>query len=193
MKNRIFCICFIFSIVSWLIPFVCRFFFTEIPEIVTVDQTTKIANPKTNYLITKVIVAFSENDNKTAFILICTNNLKNCILNIGGGTMLGIGTLLNLIFNGFILADIVISSYKSGLSIESILKTTLPHSFELVGFWLSGAIGFYIAWTIIRYMQGKEKFTVYFYKQIGLYSFMVFLIIIAAAYVESYVTALFIS
>jgi uncharacterized membrane protein SpoIIM required for sporulation len=44
------------------------------------------------------------------------------------------------------------STYKEGLCVKSILKVTLPHSFEFIGFWLSGAIGFYIAWNIILFV-----------------------------------------
>jgi hypothetical protein len=42
------------------------------------------------------------------------------------------------------------------MSIISILKVTLPHSFELIGFWLSGAIGFCIAWNIVQFIRGKK-------------------------------------
>jgi uncharacterized membrane protein SpoIIM required for sporulation len=73
------------------------------------------------------------------------------------------------------------------------LKVTLPHSFELIGFWLSGTIGFYITWNIIQLMRGKESFTIRFYKKVGFYSLAVFFIILAAAYVEAYISTSFIS
>jgi uncharacterized membrane protein SpoIIM required for sporulation len=73
------------------------------------------------------------------------------------------------------------------------LKVTLPHSFELIGFWLSGAIGFYITWDIIQFMRGKGTFTSHFYKRTGVYSLAVFFIILAAAYVEAYISTSFIT
>lgn len=100
--------------------------------------------------------------------------------------------MFNLLCNGFFIADIFVLSYKSGLSIESILKVTLPHSFELIGFWLSGAIGFCIAWNIIQFMRGTGSVTVYFYKRVGISSLAVFFIILAAAYVEVYISTSFI-
>jgi uncharacterized membrane protein SpoIIM required for sporulation len=95
-------------------------------------------------------------------------------------------------FNGFFSADMFVSSYKEGMDISTILKLTLPHSFELVGFWLSGAFGLCIAWNIIRFMKGKECFTVRFYKNTGIYSMVILFIILAAAYVEAYISISFI-
>lgn len=115
------------------------------------------------------------------------------MLNILGGVFLGLGTLLNLMLNGFLFADICVSSYEAGMSIPIILKLTLPHSFELIGFWLSGGIGFYIAWLIICFMRGKESFTSKSYKLIGIYSVIVFLIILSAAYVEAFISTIFIN
>jgi Integral membrane protein DUF95. len=90
--------------------------------------------------------------------------------------------------NGFSSSDIVVTSYKNGLSITRIIETTLPHSFELLGFWISGGIGFNITRAIIQFMRGKEYLYSVFYKKIGLYSILVFVIIITAAYVEAYIT-----
>jgi len=130
----------------------------------------------------------SEDDKQKVFVLIGMNNLKGCILNITGGVMLGLGTLLNLVYNGFFSADMFANSYKAGLSIETIFKITLPHSFELIGLWLSGAIGFYIAWNLIQFMSGKGRLTSKFYKTVGLYSLITFILIISAAYVEAYIS-----
>jgi uncharacterized membrane protein SpoIIM required for sporulation len=136
----------------------------------------------------KTIQLLHDGNKQEAFIEILKNNLRGCVLNVLGGVLLGLGTVFNLMFNGFFSADMFASSYKSGLSIGSILKVTLPHSFELIGFWLSGAIGFYIAWNIIQFMRGKGTFTSYFYKRIGICSLAVFIIILAAAYVEAYIS-----
>jgi uncharacterized membrane protein SpoIIM required for sporulation len=187
MKDKFFYFCLIVSVACWFIPFVCRIFFIEMPEVTTINAT-KISISGTENIEYKVIDALSKHDSKTAFKLILRNNLKCCILNMGGGVMLGIGTLLNLAFNGFVFADVGVKSYQSGLSIESILKVTLPHSFELIGIWLSGSIGFYITWNIIQVLRGKNGFTVRAYKILGIYSVIIFFIILSAAYVEAYIS-----
>jgi uncharacterized membrane protein SpoIIM required for sporulation len=189
-ENRIFFYLGIMSFFLWLLPFVIRFFF-EILEFSLLEhesQPMKIKN-----VITETIHLILNGDKRGSFILIFKTNIKSCFLNIIGGVCLGLGTFINLIVNGFSLADMFISSYNAGLSVESIVKVTFPHSFELIGFWLSGAIGFYIAWNIIRFMRGKESFTVHFYKRVGIYSLAVFFIILAAAYVEAYISTSFIS
>jgi uncharacterized membrane protein SpoIIM required for sporulation len=171
------------SFICWLLPFALRIFTFEVPEV----KIKQVENHNAT-IINQITQYVSENDNKTAFSLIFKNNLKGCILNIVGGVMLGIGTLVNLLFNGFFSADVFVSSYHSGLNITSILKVTLPHSFELIGFWLSGAIGFYIAWNIIQFMRGKNSFSTRFYKQVGIGFVAVFFIILSAAYIEAYIS-----
>jgi uncharacterized membrane protein SpoIIM required for sporulation len=153
------------------------------PEI-NVDQ---LENQTANSM-TKVMQLLNENDKYGAFIEIFKNNLTGCMLNIIGGVLLGLGTVFNLLFNGFFSADIFMSSYKAGMNIISILKVTLPHSFELIGFWLSGAIGFYITWNIIQIMKGKDNFPNHFYKQVGIGFLIVFFFILSAAYIEAYIS-----
>jgi uncharacterized membrane protein SpoIIM required for sporulation len=178
---------YIISICCWLLPFTIRLFFVEMPEITT-EQLEQLSAEKQQSAAQEVIQMLFAEDMHDAFWAIFKNNLKGCIISIAGGVLLGLGTLFNLMFNGFFSADIFASLYKSGLSIESMLKATLPHSFELIGFWLSGAIGFYLAWNIIRFMRGKGTFTNHLYKRTGIYSLVVFFIILAAAYVEAYVS-----
>jgi uncharacterized membrane protein SpoIIM required for sporulation len=171
------------SFFCWLLPFLLRIFFIEIPDIKVEQVEEQSLNS-----ITNVIQLLDENDKNGAFWIIFKNNIKGCVINIAGGVLLGIGTLFNLLFNGFFLADIFVYSYKAGMNISSIMKVTLPHSFELIGFWLSGAIGFYIAWNIIQFMRGKESFSTRFYKQVGIGSVAVVAIILAVAYVEAYIS-----
>jgi len=66
--------------------------------------------------------------------------MQGCILNVLGGGLLGIGTLFNLLLNGFCFADVCCRTYKLGMSITDIFALTLPHSFELIGFWISGSV-----------------------------------------------------
>nr|WP_264846631.1 stage II sporulation protein M [Capnocytophaga catalasegens] len=121
------------------------------------------------------------------FILIFKNNIKGCLINILGGVLLGIVTLFNLLINGFYSAHIFYSVYKAGFSISQIVEKTLPHSFEIIGFMLSGALGFYIAWNILLLVKGKNL-QVNFYKIIGTGSVIIFIIILCAAYVEAFIS-----
>jgi uncharacterized membrane protein SpoIIM required for sporulation len=178
----------ILSFIIWSFPFILRIFFWEIPE-----NDMGIEDNYQESIEVKITKMFEKGNLWPAFLLIFSNNIKSCIINIFGGVMFGLATLLNLFINGFYSADMFVRSYKAGLSIKTIFKITLPHSFELIGFWLSGAIGFYIAWNIIQFMRGKESFTVRFYKQVGFYSLAVFFIILAAAYVEAYISTSFIT
>jgi len=185
MKHKILFLFFILSFVCWLLPFIVRLFFVNIPEI----QVKPIENPQSiTITMDKIVLLLSENKKQDAFWLIFLNNIKGCLINIIGGFLLGLGTLINLMFNGFFMADIFASSYESNPNINLILRTTLPHSFELIGFWLSGAIGFYFAWNIIQFMRGKESFSSQFLKQTVIGILIVFIIIFSAAYVEAYIS-----
>jgi len=139
-------------------------------------------------LIDDIIQLLNEGNRKDAFVLIFINNIKGCLLNIVGGVVLGLGTFFNLVFNGFGSADMFVASYEAGLSINEILKATLPHSFELLGFWLSGGMGFYFAWSIIQFIRKNESFSSHFYKQMGVCAIIVFILILSAAYVEAYIS-----
>ena len=187
MRNKNFLLCFFVAFICWLMPFISSFFLDEYREFPVNEIETM--NLTEESVVNTVIEALRKNDNKSAFVIIFQNNLKNCILNILGGVMLGIGTFINIIFNGFVTGNVFDSYYNIEQNIDIILKTTLPHSFELIGFWLSGAIGFYIAWLIICFMRGKENFTPKACIRIGIYSGIVFLIILSAAYVEAFITS----
>lgn len=175
------------SFALWVMPFIIRVFFIDIPaEPMPVQSSVPINEPVTPAV--KVIESLQKNDRKNAFILVCRNNLKGCMINIGGGIFLGLGTSLNLMINGFYSADVFVTSYRSGQTISQIVNVTLPHSFELIGFWLSGAVGFYIAWNFILFIKSRECFTALFYKKVGALTAVVFIIILMAAYVEIYIS-----
>ena len=177
-------ICTALAISFWLIPFVIRLLFVEIPE----STKASTMGEAKETIITTIYDALDSKNNKAAFLLIFKNNLQGCFINIVGGVFLGLGTICNLSFNGFITADVFVNSFRNGFSLGNILKTTLPHSFELLGFWISGAIGFAISWKFIQFMRGKEEFTSLFLKQVGLWITIVFVVILCAAYVEVYIS-----
>lgn len=179
MKKKIF----LLSFLIWLLPFCIRLLLNISYENIS---PTDIAKEKT---VTSLIFdAVESHRNYEAFIIVFENNIKSCAINICGGVLLGVSTVFNLAINGFTTADVFVGSYASGFSVANIVKTTLPHSFELIGFWLSGAIGLIIAWQFLQFMREREDFTVTFIKQIGVLSFAVFVIILFAAYVETYIS-----
>jgi uncharacterized membrane protein SpoIIM required for sporulation len=188
--NKLFIYSILLAFALWFLPFMLRILVVEMPQIDT-DKLQQLPNVE-NKAVQETLQHLSDGNKQAAFVSIFTNNIKGCILNILGGVFLGLGTLISLAFNGFVFADVMVSIHSAGMSIHDILRTTLPHSFELIGTWLSGGIGFYIAWLIICFMQGKKSFTSRTCKLIGMYSIVVFLIILSAAYVEAFITPAFI-
>ena len=176
---------FIAALLCWLFPFIYRIFFIESP-IIENHQLAGHASDLQN-TVGNIMQALSDN-REEAFALIFANNLKGCLLNIAGGAFLGLGTVVNLMINGFYSADVFATSYNSGLTLQKILSVTLPHSFELIGFWLSGAIGFYIAWHFILFIRGKNHFNLLFLKRVIILTVIVFVIILSAAYVEAFIS-----
>lgn len=181
MVNKYF---FITAFLFWLLPAIVRLCAIDIPEIATSHTTTFEINSPAN----KTLYFLYNKDKYSAFITILKNNMQGCILNVLGGGLLGIGTLFNLSLNGFCFADVCCRTYKIGMSITNIFALTLPHSFELIGFWISGGIGLYIAWNIISFMHTNRMPTFKFYKNIGINLLIIFIIILSAAYIETYVS-----
>jgi stage II sporulation protein M len=170
------------SFLVWFLPFVLRLFFIDVPEI------KKIPSAKSIDIVNLITSHAVENDSWSVFCLIFVNNLKVCIINIAGGILLGISTIFNLIVNGFLAADTFATIYKNGTGVGQILKHTLPHCFEMIGIWLSGAIGFSLAKVIIDYMRGKELPKSDYFRFIGKWTMITVLIILSAAFVEAYVS-----
>ena len=182
MFNKKNVILFIISLTIWLFPFLLRLYNTE-TSVLEMNNNIQQEN-----IASQVIASFDREDYLSAFLLIFKNNIYGCIFNILGGVLLGIGTLWNLMLNGFMSADMFSNAHMAGLSINTIVKITLPHSFELIAFWLSGAIGLSIAWKLIQFMLGNDVFALRFYKKIGLWSIIVFITILCAAFAEAYIS-----
>lgn len=180
--KRMFWIFLLVSFLLWLIPFIIRLFFIDFVEI------KKPSSVNSFDIVGEITAHALKNDSWTVFCLIFINNLKVTVINIIGGMLLGLGTVSNLIINGFLAADTFAAIHKNGMPIGEILKHTLPHSFELVGIWLSGAIGFSIAKVIVDFMRGKELPNVDYFRFIGRCIIITVLIILLAAFVESYVS-----
>ena len=137
-----------FSILLWLIPFSIRFFLVD-PQ--NYQNSNSYSTPllKKESIVEQISQEVQKGERKYVFLLILKNNIKGCLLNIAGGTLCALGTIMtqsflctikNLSKIGFYSADVLVASYRAGNTISSILSVTLPHRFALVGLWLSGAI-----------------------------------------------------
>ncbi|WP_169801135.1 stage II sporulation protein M [Halalkalibacter krulwichiae] len=110
------------------------------------------------------------------------NNLFVCLILMSGIFLFSIPTFFLLMLNGFFLGTGVKSLLLIGLDIQEVLLKLLPHAiFEVVGFLISASIGLL---GLTFYFNSKKELT--FIKK-GLIS--VFFLILAAAFIEGFITA----
>lgn len=173
---------FVLSFLLWLIPFCAR-----IPMNISYENVPN-RNNVNNSALSILYEALEDSSSDEAFLLVFKNNIKSCMINVCGGVSLGVCTIVNLAYNGFATSDMFVVSYQSGFSLSDILKTTLPHSFELIGFWLSGAMGLMIAYRLLLFMRGREDISRDFLKQMCIMAFIVFVTTLCAAYVETHIS-----
>lgn len=168
------------SILLWLIPFIGRLLMGE--------QDLSQMPEMPNVLMQSMNDAYIKNDSYTMFLIIAKNNLYGCATNILGGILLSIPTIANLVINGFASSDMFETIHSNGMSIHDILKMTLPHSIELIGFWMSGAIGFMISFRLLKMMKDQIDFNIKSFGKLLTMCSAVFVIIVVAAYIEAYVS-----
>ncbi|MCF0191108.1 MAG: stage II sporulation protein M [Marinilabiliaceae bacterium] len=177
------------SFVVWLIFFLLRLTIDidySVDNSCQTDEDMESSSVIANEQV--IFEAISNGDDYSVFVMIFMNNIKGCIINILGGFLFSVGTFLNLAFNGFMMADTFRLAYDVGMDTEKILMTTLPHSFELLGFFLSGAIGMQITLEMIKLIKNKMCFTKRFFYDGLIQSLIVFVLIISAAFVEAYIS-----
>jgi len=174
---------FIISAILWCIPFFFRLYL--INDIGVSSANNAESTPK---ILNQLFIAHAENNRLEIFTLIFKNNLKSCVFNILGGVMLSLGTIVNLIMNGFITADIFYTVYRNGMGINQILKHTLPHCFEVIGIWLSGALGIYIAFSLFVFLKNNSLPTISFYRFVGKQIVFVIIIIALSAFIEAFIS-----
>ena len=126
------------------------------------------------------------------FIGIFRNNLCSLAVILMGTLLLGVPTLMGLLYNGFVLGAITfysielqkINSYIIGILI-------LPHGiFEVPAIIIAGAAGFKIPYEIIRYLMGKKEkpLTKEDIKEYLTLAFISIILIVIAAWIEANVT-----
>ena len=171
----------------WLIPFIIGLSLTT--DINHSTTSTVLNNKEISHsVVNDIFNAYSKNNRTEAFRLIFLNNLKVVIFNIVGGVLLGLGTFINLLQNGFYAANIFSIVHNNGLSWGKIVTFTAPHSIEMLGIWLSGGLGFYIAKAILDFIRNNKYPTDIFYKRIGLGFLVCTLIVLIAAYIEAFIS-----
>jgi stage II sporulation protein M len=173
---------FLLSFLIWLIPFIVGLFFGSSTTAASTNNQPLPAE------ISRIFDAYSTNNKQEVFSLIFVNNIKVAIFNIAGGVFIGIATFLSLLINGYATAVAFANMHQNGMPWGDIAKHTLPHSIELVGIWLAGAIGFSIAKKIVDAMRGLSLPSTQYFKQIGLYTLVSGLIVLLAAYIEAYIS-----
>ncbi len=119
---------------------------------------------------------------------IVTNNISCNINNLKGVALFGLPTVINVALNGLVhgnqLAQIIHHPYTEKGTLR--IKRILPHSFELIGLFLSGGVAFNVVWILIGIIRGRsDKF---WYSIIISISYIVISISITylAALVEAY-------
>lgn len=152
------------------------------------NEQEDYVQPIENQVVLDVMTAYSTGDRMKAFRLIFLNNLKVSIINVFGGVLLGIGTLINLLLNGFYTASVFSSIHANGMSWKEIFMHTAPHSIEMLGIWLSGGLGFFIAKSIYDFMINSICPAIKFYKTIGIGILVSGLFILVAAYIEAFIS-----
>ena len=170
----------------WMVPFATTLVLH--PSMERYDDLLISNNEQISSIIVQIKHSLDTKDSFRAFVLIFSNNIKGCAINIFSGVLFAIGTIFNVIINGFITADMLANAHRLGMPVQKIISTTLPHSFELFGFWLSGAIGFYLAWRMSLFVFKGQYMDKNVLKTILVLTSVVVFIILLAAYVEAYIS-----
>ena len=117
---------------------------------------------------------------------IAKNNLSVVTINIAGGMSLGVISVVNTIYNGFVLGYSlsVVSDY---IVWNQIFRHFLPHSIEIIGIILSCALGLKITIYVfnIIFTRGSIEFK---QMEFTIYLITTILIIFLAAILEFYIS-----
>lgn len=116
------------------------------------------------------------------FVHIAKNNLTVSIKTmIFGIFSLGCFSVIYIFYNG-LYSGMIIDDCLKYLSISELLKVTLPHSIEIIGLVLFGYIGYILS---AKILLDKMDYT---YLKVLLLFVVALIIIILAAFIESYIS-----
>lgn len=169
------------------IVYICSF---SVSLYICKNDTTRIDS--FNYKDVKIsgVKEYKELINKSSFErfkYIAANNEKVLLLNYTGAFSLGLSSVVLTAFNGFTFGS-YIGVYSNHMSMDTILKYTLPHSFELVAIIFSGGEGLFIGISLILCLLGYKKIKDINFREIAFHFMFCTVIIILAAFVEVYIT-----
>lgn len=119
------------------------------------------------------------------------HNARVALLLAAGGLLVGLLTLLNLLFNGILLGSLVGRLLDAGVSGPGIIALIIPHGIlELPALWLAGAAGFVLPYQLVRYLRGRKRrpLTGPDVIRLGRLVAIVLSLIVGAAWVETTVT-----
>lgn len=134
--------------------------------------------------------SFAFDSSEFSFVGVLGNNLFTMTVSTLGGLAAGVPTVLNTLFNGFImgiLSGVVVTADEPVVA----AATLVPHSvIEVPAFLVAAAVGFKLPRKLIRYLVGKQS---YILDQRTLYDMVygavfVAVLTVCAALVEAYVT-----
>lgn len=186
---RPFYVCNLISLAIWIAGFGYGLYCASEHTIHIESMNQQNSSTQISEIQKEIIASINSNNNHIALKKISTNNLLCCIINIGGGSLFSIPTIFNLPFYGYVLGfqihDII--HLKDNTIRNNSIRRILPHSFEIVGIWLSGSISFYITWIIICLLR-NQYIGYYNIKILIKYTFIMCLIIIIAAIIETYIS-----
>lgn len=142
---------------------------------------------KTNQLSFNIADLAKQTDRQLFFDILKNNSLM-FFTGIFGFLTLGLLTALMTFYNGFVFGYLLITLNRHFKDYTAITQNVLPHSIEILGLILSSTIGFYLS-SIVFKKVFLNKNTQVEYKKI-IYNLIVgYLLILTAAFIESYVSA----
>jgi uncharacterized membrane protein SpoIIM required for sporulation len=122
--------------------------------------------------------------NELTFTNIFYSNLKVVFINILGGLTLGILTFINLITNGIVLSYVLKVIHIIDKKLYLVL---LPHSFEIIAYILSGAVGIELGVFLFSHIFLEKNIKLNLY-QILVKILISVLIILISALTEVYIS-----
>jgi uncharacterized membrane protein SpoIIM required for sporulation len=125
-------------------------------------------------------------ERKEIFQNIFINNAGVVLINFAGLFSFGLISCVNVYYNGFVVGDVIKNSI-SVLSIGTVLRGILPHSFELIGYFWSALLGIETGLKLFLYVFFQKPF-ICSYKGLMFKLVLCILIMLIAAFVEAYVS-----
>jgi len=176
----------------WLLPFVVAIIQTgdaSNPAEDPSDKQRTLQNEQFDEQFTREVRWDLFKTQREAFRTILTNNTRVAVTNGSGAFTFGITTVASLSINGLATGHLIKRHIVHGMSVHTVLAYTLPHSIELIGVWLAGAVGLRGATVVFSLVRGRAQDQSAQTLMILISAFLLSLgIILIAAWLEAYVT-----